>query len=115
MKILIGVLIALVLALAGCAWALQESQRKRGLAEQLVVETREALAKSEGQNKALVGRFDSLDASLKGLGVNLKANQAQLQATLKGIQNIVQEPGDSDESIRCLDVRVPAQLDRGLR
>lgn len=115
MKILIGALIALVLALAGCGWALQESQRKRGLAEQLVVEKQKALDKSEGQNKALVGRFDSLDASLKDLGANQKANQARLQATLVGIKNIVQEPGDSDESIRCLDVRVPAQLDRGLR
>lgn len=115
MKILIGVIVTLALAVAGLWWQLDGTQTERDLAQQALTNTREALSKAEAQNTTLIGRFDSLDTSLKGLGAAQLRNQADLTNRLATIKNIVQEPGDTDESISCLDVRVPAQLDRGLR
>lgn len=115
MKIMIGAILVLVLGLAGVGWQLKESWAREGtLAEQLSG-VRGALEQSEKQNGTLAGRFDTLDQTLVGLGLSQKKNQAELTTRLAAIKSIVQEPEDDPASVACLDVRVPAQLDRGLR
>ena len=115
MKILIGVIVTLVLGLAGAGWQLRESWAREGTMAEQLAGVRGALAQAEGQNKTLVGRFDTLDSTLVGLGLSQKKNQAELTVRLAAIKSIVQEPEDDPASVACLDVRVPAQLDRGLR
>lgn len=115
MKILIGVIAALVVALGLTGWWLKSTlESKATIAEQLAG-VQGQLKTSEDQNKGLAGRFDSLDLALKDMGAAQQQNQLVLANRLATIKNIVQEPGDSNESISCLDQRVPAQLDRGLR
>lgn len=115
MKILIGVIIALVLGLASAGWGLKQSLAREAAAKEQLAGAQAALEQAENQNKTLVGRFDTLDTVLKALNASQQKNQAELTARLATIKNIVAEPGDSDASLSCLDVRVPAQLDRGLR
>lgn len=115
MKILIGVLVVLVLGLAGAGWMLKASWNREGELEQSLAGAQGALEQAENQNKGLAGRFDTLDEALVGLGQAQKQNQLVLSGKLNAIKSIVAEPGDSDASISCLDVRVPAQLDRSLR
>lgn len=115
MKILIGVIIALVLGLAGVGWGLKQSLAREATAKEQLAGAQAALEQAENQNKTLVGRFDTLDTVLKALNASQQKNQAELTRRLATIKNIVAEPGDSDASLSCLDVRVPAQFDRGLR
>lgn len=115
MKIMIGVIAALLLGLAGVGWQLKESWGREGTLNEQLAGVRGALEQSEKQNGALAGRFDTLDQTLVGLGVSQKKNQAELTTRLAAIKNIVQEPEDDPLATKCLDVRVPAQLDRGLR
>lgn len=115
MKIMIGVIVALVLGLAGTGWMLKSSWNREGELEQSLAGVQGALEQAENQNRGLAGRFDTLDESLVGLAKTQQQNQLVLSGKLNTIKNIVAEPGDSDASISCLDVRVPAQLDRGMR
>lgn len=115
MKILIGVIIALVLGLAGVGWGLKQSLAREVTAREQLAGAQAALEQAESQNKTLVGRFDTLDTVLKALNASQQKNQAELTGRLAAIKNIVQEPQDDPIAIQCLDVRVPAQFDRGLR
>lgn len=115
MKIMIGAILVLVLGLAGVGWQLKESWAREATIGEQLAGAQGALAQAERQNGALVGRFDTLDSTLVGLGLLQKKNQAELTIRLAAIKSIVQEPEDDPASIACLDVRVPAQLDRGLR
>lgn len=115
MKILISVLVVLLLGLAGAGWMLKVSWNREGELEQSLAGVQGALEQAEGQNRGLTDRFDTLDQTLVGLGKLQQQNQLALSGKLNAIKNIVAEPGDSDASISCLDVRVPAQLDRSLR
>ena len=115
MKILISVLVVLLLGLAGAGWMLKVSWNREGELKESLAGVRGALEQAEGQNRGLTDRFDTLDQTLVGLGKLQQQNQLVLSGKLNAIKNIVAEPGDSDASISCLDVRVPAQLDRSLR
>lgn len=115
MKILIGVIVALVLGLAGAGWGLKQSLAREATAREQLAGAQAALEQAENQNKTLVARFDTLDTVLKGLSDSQQKNQAELTVRLATIKNIVQEPQDDPIAIQCLDVRVPAQFDRGLR
>lgn len=115
MKILIGVLLALAVALGVTGWQLSESLGREATIREQHAQAVGALAISEAQNGLLAGRFDSLDQALLELADKQQANKQDLDRRLNNLTTIVQEPGDSDESVSCLDVRVPAQLDRGLR
>lgn len=115
MKILIGVVIALVIGLAGVGWELKQSLGREGEIGEQLAGVKGTLEQAEKQNGTLVGRFDALDSTLVGLGLSQKRNQAELTVRLAAIKSIVQEPEDDPASIACLGVRVPAQLDRGLR
>lgn len=115
MKILIGVIIALVLGLTGAGWGLKQSLAREATAREQLAGAQAALEQAESQNTILVGRFDTLDTVLKALNASQQKNQAELTGRLAAIKNIVQEPQDDPIAIQCLDVRVPAQFDRGLR
>lgn len=115
MKILIGVAVALAVALGVTGWQLSESLGREATIRQQHAQAVGALAISETQNALLAGRFDSLDQALSDLSQRQQDNKRDLDRRLSNLTTIVQEPGDSDESVSCLDVRVPAQLDRGLR
>lgn len=115
MKIMIGAILVLALGLAGVGWQLKESWAREAKVSEQLAGAQGALAQAEKQNGTLVGRFDTLDSTLVGLGLSQKRNQAELTTRLAAIKNIVQEPEDDPLATQCLDVRVPAQLDRGLR
>lgn len=115
MKILIGVVVALAVALGLAGWALRSSWQAEASLRESLAGAQSALEQSEQQNNRLVGRFDTLDRTLTGLNATFQANQADLRKRLNTIQTIVKEPGDSDASISCLDVRVPAQLSRSVQ
>lgn len=115
MKILIGAIVVLVLGLAGAGWQLKQSWAREGTLSEQLAGVQGALEQSEKQNRTLVGRFDTLDSTLVGLGLSQQKNQAELTIRLAAIKTIVQEPQDDPLSVQCLNVRVPAQLDRGLR
>lgn len=115
MKILIGVLLALLAGLGWTGWQLREAWQRESSLSQVLSTTRGALAVATAQNENLVGRFDAFDRSLQRLDAQQAQRQADLTGRLNTIRDIVAEPGDSDASISCLDVRVPAQLDRSLR
>lgn len=115
MKILIGVLLALLAGIGWTGWQLREAWgRENGLTVALS-SAQAALAVANQQNENLVGRFDAFDQALQRLDAKQAQRQADLTGRLNTIRDIVAEPGDSDESVTCLDVRVPAQLDRSLR
>lgn len=115
MKILIGVLLALLAGLGWTGWQLREAWgRENGLAVALG-SAQAALAVANQQNENLVGRFDAFDQALQRLDAKQALRQADLTGRLNTIRDIVAEPGDSHESLECLDVPVPAQLDRSLR
>lgn len=115
MKILIGVLLALLAGIGWTGWQLREAWgREAGLSTALT-SAQAALAVANQQNEDLVGRFDAFDQALQRLDAKQAQRQADLTGRLNTIRDIVAEPGDSDASISCLDVPVPAQLDRSLR
>lgn len=122
MKILIGVLLAVLLALGASRWQIyrqdqQLVQRDLDLAEVQgkLDGVTHALDTANDQSRQAVARMDQFDAAVRLLDENARKNQAELTSRLETLKTIVQEPGDSHESVACLDVRVPAQFDRGLR
>lgn len=115
MKILIGVLLALLAGLGWTGWQLREAWQRESSLSQVLSTTQGALAVATAQNDRLVGRFDAFDQSLQRLGSKQAENQADLAGRLNTIRTIVQETGDDPASVTCLDVRVPAQFDRSLR
>lgn len=115
MKILIGVIAALLVALSWVGWRYTESLEREGQLRESVAGLQGALEQSENQNATLANRFDSFDRAVRGLGDDQRRNQLDLNQRLKTITQIVQEPGDTDAQIRCLHTPVPAGLDRSLR
>ena len=115
MKILTGVLLALVVALGLTGWRLSvvngdlagQKARNAGLLADI--------ERQEQANRVLDGRLTLLDQSLTRLHETTAAQSRQLGLTLAGIDRIEKSEGDSHEAISCLDVRVPSELDRWLR
>lgn len=115
MKILIGVLLALLAGLGWSGWQLREAWGRETGLNLALVSSQAALASANQQNESLVQRFDAFDQALQRLDAKQAERQADLASRLKTIRTIVEEIGDDPASIACLDVRVPAQLDRSLR
>ena len=115
MRILIGVLLALLAGLGWTGWQLRESWAREGEVMSVLQQTQGALAVATKQNENLVGRFDAFDQALQRLDAKQTQRQADLTGRLNTIRTIVQETGDDPASVSCLDVPVPAQLDRSLR
>lgn len=115
MKILSGVIAVLVLAVAVMGYQLKASVGREAVATKALEGAERALAQAERENTRLDDRFETLDAAMTGLSNTIALNQGDLRRRLESIKTIVQEPGDSDESVACLDVRVPAQLSRSVQ
>lgn len=115
MKILIGVLLALAVALGVTGWQLSESLGREATIHQQHAQAVGALAISEAQNGLLAGRFDSLDRALLELADKQRANKLELDGQLAQLKKLTQEPQDDPRSFACLGMPVPAQLDRWLR
>lgn len=115
MKILTGALLAVVLALGLTGWRLQT------VSERLAVEkTQSAALAGELERQVQAGqklhdRLALLDQSLSRLHETQTAHTRQLGLTLAGIDRIEKSEGDSHESVECLDLRVPSELDGWLR
>lgn len=115
MKILIGVVGALVIALALVGWRFAAALDREGRLAESLSAAQGALEQAETQNRQLANRFDSFDAAVKGLQDDQRKNQGELKIRLANLTKIVKEPGDTDAQITCLHTPVPAGLDRSLR
>lgn len=115
MKILAGALLAVLLALALAGWQLRQSWDREAKARAEVVALEGQTQTLEDQNAKLLDRFDSLDSVMTGFNQAQATNQNELLGRLKALTKIVKETGDSDETVTCFDLPVPAQLDRLLR
>lgn len=115
MKILAGALVATLLVLGFTGWRWQAAH------EALVVsQERERLLAGELERQVRSGellssRIAALDQSMTRLHDANEAHARQLGLTLAGIDRIEKTEGDTDESLECLDLPVPAELDRWLR
>lgn len=115
MKILIGILLAALLALWLAGWQLASSLEREGETAKQLGLVQASSKVLETQNRELLDRFGSLDSVMTSLNQAQAVNQLELLGRLKAITKIVKETGDSDETIQCVDLPVPAQLDRRLR
>lgn len=115
MKILVGAIVTLLLALALTGWQLKNSWADATEARERLAGVTGALEVANEQNEQLQGRMDAFDEALGRLSLTVALNQSDLTLRLEGIQKITEEPTDDPESFACLDLPVPAQLDRGLR
>lgn len=89
-----------------------EVAEQKARADQLA----ESLAEQRRQADQLASRFDNLDQTLLALDGRTKANNDELERRLALINDIITKTeGDTDESIACLDVRLPRQLDERMR
>lgn len=115
MKIMTGVVITLLLALALTGWQLKRSWDVEASTRERLAGVLGALERANAENERLEGRMDAFDQALGRLGVTIQQNQSELTGRLSTIQTITEESNDDPQSLVCLDLPVPAQLDRGLR
>lgn len=115
MRILVGAMIALVLALGFTGWQLKRSWDSEAATRERLAGVTGALERANEENERLEGRMDAFDEALGRLGLTVQQNQRELTSRLTDIQTITEEPTDDPQSLACLDLPVPAQLDRGLR
>lgn len=114
-KAFAGVLAALTIALALVGWLLyrqiEVSQGLRTANAGLVAE----VSGLKGQVDMRDRLAEALDAVQTTLNDNRVANQRRFGQVESLIRNIPRSEGDSDESIACLSIAVPAALDGLLR
>lgn len=115
MKTLVGVVVALALAVGIMGWQLRSAWSDAALARQEAIQALQVAGEQRQQAELLLSRLDALDDILKGLAEGARQNAQQLDQTLAAIDGITKTEGDTDESLACLDVRVPRQLDDSLR
>lgn len=115
MKIMTGVVITLLLALALTGWQLKRSWDVEASTRERLAGVEAALSRANAENERLDKRFDAFDETLGRLGVAIQKNQLELTDRLSTIQTVTEESNDDPQSLVCLDLPVPAQLDRGLR
>lgn len=115
MKTMTGVVITLLLALALTGWQLKRSWDVEASTRERLAGVEAALSRANAENERLDKRFDAFDETLGRLGVAIQKNQLELTDRLSTIQTITEESNDDPQSLVCLDLPVPAQLDRGLR
>jgi len=115
MKILTGALLAVALALGLTGWRLQTVSERLAAEKAQSAALADDLARQVQAGQQLRDRLDSLDLSLSRLHETQTAHTRQLGQTLAGIDRIEKSEGDSHESVECLDLRVPSELDGWLR
>lgn len=76
----------------------------------------QSLDEQRRQADQLASRFDNLDAALLRRDAKIDTNNQALVRQLALINDtITKTEGDTDESIACVDMRVPRQLDERVR
>lgn len=115
MKTLAGVAVALAVAVGIMGWQLRSAWSDAALARQEAVQALRVAEEQRQQAERMLSRLDALDASLTALAEGTQQNAQQLNQTLAVIDGITKSEGDTDESIACIGVRVPRQLDDSLR
>ena len=107
-----GSLAAFVAVLGWSLWvAIGEAEKSRLEASAAV----SAASAQPAEAGRVAQRLKTLDETLSGLAVSQAAIGKNLETAVRGIRNIERSVEDSDETIRCLDVAVPAALPAGLR
>lgn len=113
---ILGTAVALLLAaVAALGWQLKGAWADAATAQQVAKQAGELVEQQRKQSELVLGRLESLDGALKGLEAGNRANAERQAQTLAAIGNITKQEGDSDESVTCLGVAVPRQLDDSLR
>ena len=113
--VLVVVIVVLGIQLHSANQSVITSTSERDAAKQDASNAREGQKTAEAQNTVLADRFTTLDGRLTGLEQAQRDNQKALKDQLNQLSQIKKTEGDSDESITCLDVTVPHQLDQWLR
>lgn len=115
MKILTGALLAVVLALVFTGWQLQTARRDLSRVETLSVRLQGELERQVQAEDLLADRLARFSSAITRLHEATETHSRQLRLTLDGIDRIQKTEEDSDETLACLDQRVPADLDHWLR
>lgn len=115
MKILVGALLAALVALGLTGWRLQTAWEDLAVSRTETRAVRGELERQVREGEQLADRLDALDASVTRLHDTTETHTRQLGLTLAGIDRIEKTEGDSDESLACLDLRIPGELDGWLR
>lgn len=110
MKILSGAVAILLLAVCAMGYQLKQAWADAATANQATLGAIQALGEQRQQAELVLGRMDTLDGKLTQLEGSQQLNAQQLELTLDAIGNIQKSEGDSDDALKCLDVRMPAQL-----
>lgn len=110
-----GALGALGIAVVALSWQLKVAWQDVTVAKGEAIAAVQAAGEQRQQAELILSRLESLDGVLGQLADQTEANDRKLDDALTGIENITKTEGDSDESIACLGVPVPAQLDSRLR
>lgn len=116
MQILAGAVAVLLLVLGLLGWQLKSAWGDVTQARQEALQAVQAVGEQRQQAELLRSRLETLDASLKAVAAGTQANSEQLDQTVDAIDAIGKTEGvPHDQSVLCLDVRVPGQLDERLR
>lgn len=110
MKILAGAVAILLLAVCAMGYQLKQAWGETATARRETLQAEQALGEQRQQTALVLGRLDTLDSKLTQLDGDTKLNAQQLELTLDAIGTIQKSEGDSDDALKCLDVRMPAQL-----
>lgn len=116
MQILAGAVAILLLVLGLLGWQLKSAWGDAAQARQEALQAVQAAGEQRQQAELLSSRLATLDASLKAVAAGTQANGQQLEQTVEAIDAIGKTEGvPHDQSVLCLDARVPGQLDERLR
>lgn len=115
MKILVGTLLAVVVALGITGWRLQVAWEDLAVSRTQTQAVRAELERQVQAGELLAGRVDALNDSMTRLHKTTETHTRQLGLTLAGIDRIEKTEGDDDGALECLDLRVPGELDSWLR
>lgn len=115
MKYLTGALVLLLVAVGFLGWRLNVASAEVREADLRASTAASQLEEQKREGKLLGQRLDALDAAMQGLNRTTADNNRKLGQTLTAINQIQKTEGDTDESISCLDVRVPRQLDDSMQ
>lgn len=114
-RISVGIGLALLAAIALLTWLWRSEVEVRAQTEAALAHVSEAMRLSEEEAAEAQRRADLLSESVTSLSERLAANKTELEAARRVLDSVQQEEGDSDESMACLSVDVPAAVDRLLR
>ena len=114
-KIMAAVIVTLLVALGFVGW---RGEAARATAE-IYRKTNEQLTAAVDRQNRLAeeqqARQRDFDESMSRLQQGQAQSGAQLLLVLKTLSNFQPEPGDTDETVRCAGLPVPAAVDRQLR